>query len=298
MISVAERQAYIGRVRDLAKGACGAWMDAQGVCGVSADFLLELLSRKFRRGCRPGAQRFCAAVCGGAGEPGLTPEAIDDLFDAAAAGADRARPAAGDRGGQRRNQGPAHIGAAAGAGRFPSQDRADAGATQERDGTGSRGSKSRAGRRARCWPRRSRRSSRLPVAKIDALGRVVGIDSSLRWVRPLHGIVALLGEEIVPVAIDGIAVRRDDGRPSLPSSGHDHHRRRARLCRETARLPRDRRPGRARGDDPRGCRQGGDGGRPELVADEGLVVENAGLTEWPMPLLGRFDPDFLDVPRR
>ncbi len=27
VISVAERQAYIGRVRDLAKGACGAWLD-------------------------------------------------------------------------------------------------------------------------------------------------------------------------------------------------------------------------------------------------------------------------------
>ena len=34
-----------------------------------------------------------------------------------------------------------------------------------------------------------------------------------------------------------------------------------------------------------------------LLADEGLVVENAGLTEWPVPLLGRFDDDFLDVPR-
>ncbi len=34
-----------------------------------------------------------------------------------------------------------------------------------------------------------------------------------------------------------------------------------------------------------------------LVCDEGLVVENAGLTEWPVPLLGRFDPDYLDVPR-
>src|SRR5439155_7053734 len=30
-------------------------------------------------------------------------------------------------------------------------------------------------------------------------------DGSLRWVRPLHGIVAILGEEIVPVDIDGIA---------------------------------------------------------------------------------------------
>jgi len=30
VISVAERQAYIGRVRDMAKGACAAWMDAKG----------------------------------------------------------------------------------------------------------------------------------------------------------------------------------------------------------------------------------------------------------------------------
>ena len=30
VISVAERQAYIGRVRDLAKGACAAWMDKHG----------------------------------------------------------------------------------------------------------------------------------------------------------------------------------------------------------------------------------------------------------------------------
>jgi glycyl-tRNA synthetase alpha chain len=30
VISVAERQAYIGRVRDLAKGACQAWMDRNG----------------------------------------------------------------------------------------------------------------------------------------------------------------------------------------------------------------------------------------------------------------------------
>ena len=30
VISVAERQAYIGRVRDLAKGACQAWMTKHG----------------------------------------------------------------------------------------------------------------------------------------------------------------------------------------------------------------------------------------------------------------------------
>jgi glycyl-tRNA synthetase alpha chain len=30
VISVAERQAYIGRVRDLAKGACAEWIDVKG----------------------------------------------------------------------------------------------------------------------------------------------------------------------------------------------------------------------------------------------------------------------------
>jgi glycyl-tRNA synthetase alpha chain len=30
VISVAERQAYIGRVRDLAKAACGAWLERNG----------------------------------------------------------------------------------------------------------------------------------------------------------------------------------------------------------------------------------------------------------------------------
>ena len=28
-----------------------------------------------------------------------------------------------------------------------------------------------------------------------------------------------------------------------------------------------------------------------------LIAENAGLTEWPVPLLGSFNPAFLDVPR-
>ncbi len=35
VISVAERQAYIGRVRDLAKGACEAWMEKHGWAGTA-----------------------------------------------------------------------------------------------------------------------------------------------------------------------------------------------------------------------------------------------------------------------
>ena len=48
---------------------------------------------------------------------------------------------------------------------------------------------------------------------------------------------------------------------------------------------------------PRGAPRRREGAGLALVEDEGLVVENAGLTEWPVPLLGRFDADFLDVPR-
>jgi glycyl-tRNA synthetase beta chain len=35
-----------------------------------------------------------------------------------------------------------------------------------------------------------------------------------------------------------------------------------------------------------------------LVPMTGLVIENAGLTEWPVPMLGRFDTAFLEVPAR
>ena len=34
----------------------------------------------------------------------------------------------------------------------------------------------------------------------------------------------------------------------------------------------------------------------ELVEDEALLAENAGLTEWPVVLMGSFDKAFLEVP--
>ncbi|MFK3888311.1 glycine--tRNA ligase subunit beta [Sphingomonas sp. NPDC079357] len=119
---------------------------------------------------------------------------------------------------------------------------------------------------------------------------------SLRWVRPLQGIVALLGEQVVPVSIAGI----DSGAATL---GHRFHHpgaitigsaadyvEKLRACHvivdqdERAALIRDHATALA-----------ADAGLV-LVEDEGLVAENAGLTEWPVPLLGRFDADFLSVP--
>jgi glycyl-tRNA synthetase beta chain len=120
---------------------------------------------------------------------------------------------------------------------------------------------------------------------------------SLRWVRPLHGIVAILGEEIVPVEIDGIV-------SGATTVGHRFHHpgpitiggacdyiEKLRACHVI--VDQEERE--------RIIREGAEAAATEaglaLLPDEGLVVENAGLTEWPVPLIGRFDPEFLDVPR-
>ena len=119
---------------------------------------------------------------------------------------------------------------------------------------------------------------------------------SLRWVRPLSGVVALLGDEIVECEVHGvtsgavtlghrfhhsgdITIGNADDYAMKLRAGHvivDHE--------ERQQIIRD---GAAKVASEAGLK---------LVEDEGLVVENAGLTEWPVPLLGRFEEDFLEVP--
>ena len=119
---------------------------------------------------------------------------------------------------------------------------------------------------------------------------------SLRWVRPLHGIVALLGERIVEFEIAGV-------KSGAATVGHLFHHpgpitigsasdyaEKLRACRVIL-DPAERRAIIAQG----AARLAAQAGLA-LVEDEGLLAENAGLTEWPVPLLGSFDPDFLDVP--
>jgi glycyl-tRNA synthetase beta chain len=120
---------------------------------------------------------------------------------------------------------------------------------------------------------------------------------SPRWVRPLQGIVALLGEEIVEFEIAGI-------RSGAATVGHRFHHpgiitiggaqdyaEKLRACHVVV-DPAERRRLIAEG-----ARAAAAAAGLALVEDEGLVAENAGLTEWPVPLLGAFDPAFLDVPR-
>lgn len=120
---------------------------------------------------------------------------------------------------------------------------------------------------------------------------------SLRWVRPLHGIVAMLGEDIVPVEIDGIrsgattAGHRFHHPGAITVGGASDYAEKLRACHVI--VDQEERE--------RIIREGAESAAAEagltLLADEGLVVENAGLTEWPVPLPGEFDEDFLDVPR-
>ena len=122
-------------------------------------------------------------------------------------------------------------------------------------------------------------------------------DGSLRWVRPLHGIVAMLGEEIVPVEIDGISSgattvgHRFHHPGDITLGGASDYIEKLRACHvivdqeERERIIRD------------GAVDAARKAKLTLLPDEGLVVENAGLTEWPVPLVGRFDAEFLDVPR-
>lgn len=123
-------------------------------------------------------------------------------------------------------------------------------------------------------------------------------ESGLRWVRPLRAVVALLDGEVVPFGIAGLRSGRETwghrfmggADPFAIASAQSHAdqlqssfvilsgQERARIIREGA----------ARAAEASGLR---------LVEDEALAQENAGLTEWPVPLLGRFDPAFLSVPR-
>ena len=118
-----------------------------------------------------------------------------------------------------------------------------------------------------------------------------------RWVRPLTGIVALLGGDVVACEGHGITSGRDTHGHRVHAPGvlriesaatYLDQLRAAHVLASSA----ERRQIIA----TRAAELAAGGGL-SLIPDDGLVAENAGLTEWPVPLLGRFDPDFLSVPR-
>ncbi len=119
---------------------------------------------------------------------------------------------------------------------------------------------------------------------------------SLKWVRPLSGIVALLDGEVVPCVMDGLASGRETMGHRFHSGGvmeiTDAGDYADKLRVASVIVDHTEREGIVRD----GAKAAAQAAGLKLVEDEGLVVENAGLTEWPVPLLGRFEDDFLDVP--
>jgi glycyl-tRNA synthetase beta chain len=119
----------------------------------------------------------------------------------------------------------------------------------------------------------------------------------LRWVRPLQRILCVFDRENVPISFEGLTAgdlsqghrfmgsgqvfrARDFDEYHEALSGHyvvlDPEERKARILEGARTLCFAR--------------------NLELVEDEGLLDEVAGLAEWPTPILGDMDPVFLDLP--
>ena len=120
---------------------------------------------------------------------------------------------------------------------------------------------------------------------------------TLRWVRPLHSIVCLLGGKVVPFEIDGIASgdvtrgHRFMGPEEFAVKDFADYV--AKL--EAHKVILD--PAERAKAIHEGARRLADEAGLKLVEDEGLLAEVAGLVEWPVPLIGRIDDEFMSVPQ-
>ncbi|RAI43936.1 glycine--tRNA ligase subunit beta [Rhodoplanes roseus] len=123
----------------------------------------------------------------------------------------------------------------------------------------------------------------------------------LTWVRPLHSIVATFGPEtedpdIVPFAVDGIAAGDTTRGHRFLSPGDFRVKHYDDYVQKLldAKVVLD--PARRRDIVLHEARQLAFAQGYELVEDQGLLDEVAGLVEWPVVLMGSFDPAFLKIP--
>jgi glycyl-tRNA synthetase beta chain len=124
----------------------------------------------------------------------------------------------------------------------------------------------------------------------------------LRWVRPLKRILCVLDREVVPFAIEGIEsgdvteghrfMRVGRGWGGQPFKARDFDEYQKGLIDHFVVLDVEERKARIL----EGCKTLCFARNLELVEDQGLLEEVAGLAEWPTPVLGDMDPAFLDLP--
>ncbi|MET0336731.1 MAG: glycine--tRNA ligase subunit beta [Caulobacter sp.] len=120
----------------------------------------------------------------------------------------------------------------------------------------------------------------------------------LRWVRPLKRILCVFDREIVPFAIDGIeSADLTEGHRFMGSGervfrARDFDEYRQGLLAHHVVLDPEERKSRILESAKTLCFAR----NLELVEDQGLLEEVAGLAEWPTPILGDMDPAFLALP--
>ncbi len=121
-------------------------------------------------------------------------------------------------------------------------------------------------------------------------------NDKLRWVRPLHSILCLFDGNVVDFEIDGIKSGSEtcghrfmSPKPFAVTGFPDYARK---LLKGFVVLDGEERAKRILD----GARKLAAEEKLELIGDEPLLAENAGLTEWPVPLMGKFDQEFLAVP--
>ena len=135
-----------------------------------------------------------------------------------------------------------------------------------------------------------------PWPKSMRWGAASATTESLRWVRPLQGIIALLGGEIVPLSIEGIEAGRETvghrfhSTGTISIDGADDYADKLRAAYVIVSHQERQAIIEAKAGEAAAAKG------YSVIEDKGLVAENAGLTEWPVPLLGDFDPEFLEVP--
>jgi len=135
-----------------------------------------------------------------------------------------------------------------------------------------------------------------PWPKSMRFNRLLDNGSELRWVRPLHSIVCLLGGKVVPFEIAGI-------KSGKTTSGHRFLGNERFAVKDFADYEKQLKKHKVILDAASRVEIIADEARAlakdaklALVEDEALLAENAGLTEWPVVLMGAFDKSFLKVP--
>jgi glycyl-tRNA synthetase beta chain len=140
-----------------------------------------------------------------------------------------------------------------------------------------------------------------PWPKAMRWGAASAEPEALRWVRPLHAILCTFGgahetPEIVPFAVGGIAAGDVAYGHRFMAPQAIHVRRfddyAAKLAKAKVVLDRERRKSIILADAQSLALAHG----LELIEDEGLLEEVAGLVEWPVTLMGEFESAFLDIP--